>query len=867
MTEDQRHRQPVERERPLPGEVALSRTAVDLRRLAESLREVFWVFDPTQQRVLYVSPAYEEVWGRSADTLLSDFDEWVRSLHADDRVYAAESLKRISRTGGGGKREYRIIRPDGAVRWVSDRGFAIHGRDGTVERIVGLAEDITRQKRAAAELRATTETFRALVESTRDVIARLDRGCRHLYVSPAISRYVDLTPEECIGKTNGELGFPEELVARWDGAVQRVFATGEQQHIAFALEGHRGRTVFDCRMGPEWDREGEVTSVISVARDVTEQRRAEEALVHAAEESAALFAISAAAGASLAQGDMLVSALDEIVAVSGAEVAWLNEVGLAVGDQPRTMASRGTASSLVQADHAQALAACAVSRAMLESDEPQVGSVSLASCACPLADILGEHGTDRVTLIPLAADGETLGILHLAWAGPAPERRDEFLLAVGRTLGLALQNQRLYRKARQVPALEAVNRIAAAAISQLDEEALLRKVLEMTCQALGSSEGAVLLWDPETQETTRSLAFLDAATGREALRSDVLHRVLRWILTHDRPLSLEEVRPEGSLLQDVDASLVPESGSLIGVPITLERRTIGAVAIMDQQHAFDTDDLSLLESVASITAGALQNARLYRELEDLFREYEATQVKLVHAGKMSALGRLTASLAHEINNPLQAVQGYLSLVQEAFDASGERGRLRRYLGIALDEVLRISDIVGRMRDFYRPGRVGFSLVAPIEVLDHVLKLANKELEQGEVRVNCDWEADGGGGLPMIEANAGELRQVFLNLILNAIEAMPDGGTLGISTAVEDGSEGKPETVGIAFTDTGVGIPPEVHEHLFEPFVTTKSDGSGLGLSISYGIVHAHGGEISAVSEVGSGTTFTVRLPVQQPTAE
>jgi PAS domain S-box-containing protein len=144
------------------AEDALRESESRFRDLAENIREAFWVFDWHEQRVLYVSPAYQEIWGRPVQALLEDYGEWGESIHPDDVQYATDSFQRIADTGGGGEREYRIVRPDGSVRWVSDRGFAVYGENGAVHRIVGIAEDITERK----------QTDEALHQYTTDLEAR-----------------------------------------------------------------------------------------------------------------------------------------------------------------------------------------------------------------------------------------------------------------------------------------------------------------------------------------------------------------------------------------------------------------------------------------------------------------------------------------------------------------------------------------------------------------------------------------------------------------------------------------------------------------------------------------------------------------------
>jgi len=224
--------------------------------------------------------------------------------------------------------------------------------------------------------------------------------------------------------------------------------------------------------------------------------------------------------------------------------------------------------------------------------------------------------------------------------------------------------------------------------------------------------------------------------------------------------------------------------------------------------------------------------------------------QLLHSERLSAMGRLAASVAHEINNPLQSVIGCLSLAREELS---EEDDLEQYLRIAHEEVRRAARTVGQLRDLGR-SEVGERELAQVNaLLEEVLTLSRKQCQESDVEVV--WKP--GQGLPPLPLETDQIKQVFLNLLFNALEAMPQGGRLEITTSY---TAELPE-ICIQFSDTGVGIAPDVLPHVFEPFYSTKRQGMGLGLSVSYGIVEQHRGRIEVESQVASGSTFTIWLPL------
>jgi two-component system NtrC family sensor kinase len=224
--------------------------------------------------------------------------------------------------------------------------------------------------------------------------------------------------------------------------------------------------------------------------------------------------------------------------------------------------------------------------------------------------------------------------------------------------------------------------------------------------------------------------------------------------------------------------------------------------------------------------------------------------QLIQSEKLAALGRLAASLAHEINNPLQALRSGLGLLLRG---SYDKEKRQQYLQVANREVERLIAIAERMLNFYRPSAERRELTDVNAALDEVLALAGKKLQHSQVTLAQNLDRR----LPPVRAVVDQLQQVFLNIVLNALEAMPEGGELTVAS----GFDRQRQQVWISCSDTGEGIAAEDLSRIFEPLYSTRPQGTGLGLAISYGIIEHHNGRIEVQSEVGVGSTFTVFLPI------
>jgi two-component system NtrC family sensor kinase len=249
-------------------------------------------------------------------------------------------------------------------------------------------------------------------------------------------------------------------------------------------------------------------------------------------------------------------------------------------------------------------------------------------------------------------------------------------------------------------------------------------------------------------------------------------------------------------------------------------------------------------------------ADLERKVVERTSALRAAQEQLVRSEKLSSLGKLSASIAHEINNPLAGILTFAKLLVRTLDGGtpddATRKTLVKNLHLVEREAERCTAIVRNLLDFARERPLAVAEIDPAGVVEEALQLLANQLAIQNVRVERNSQP-----LPKVDGDFGQLRQAVVNVIMNACEAMPLGGKLTVDTCVLEGGAG----VEIAMTDSGPGIPAEVLTRVFDPFFTTKEKGTGLGLSVVYGIVERHGGRIDLKSEVGKGTRVAIRLPV------
>ena len=362
---------------------------------------------------------------------------------------------------------------------------------------------------------------------------------------------------------------------------------------------------------------------------------------------------------------------------------------------------------------------------------------------------------------------------------------------------------------------------------------------------------------------------LEAGFGPEAPgRIDVATaRPLIERLQSSSSVSLEQVayevgefkRAGGSRLAEADERLLG-AAELLGpykeslcLGINGDSGLLGLLMLVDDRvkEAFPPDEASLLESLVVQIGVVVENSRQYRRMQERDR--------------LAALGQMAAGLAHEVRNPLGAIKGAAQLLNEPATGMEADPNTREFVSIILEEVARLDRVVGSVLDYARPSQANLGSVDLNGVVRGTLKILGSDLDH-----ECTIETEMGEELPLVRADAERLRQVFMNLVRNAIQAMNGRGRITVATRARSAGAGwgNPASalwVELAVRDRGPGITRQVQDNLFVPFFTTKDTGTGLGLAISQRMVEDMGGRIEVASQAGPGATFSVVLPAATDT--
>lgn len=457
--------------------------------------------------------------------------------------------------------------------------------------------------------------------------------------------------------------------------------------------------------------------------------------------------------------------------------------------------------------------------------------------------------------VPIRARGRTVGVFNLESAAPnAFTAYDEQIFSIlAAQIGASMERVDLYREAlERARRLAALNQIARAIAAPLKLERIFEIVADELARLVPHDRTTLALHDPATGENE---VVGTRGTDAHLTPPRTRYRPTPIVVHAERPMLLSVREAEEPIRQKLTAMGLD---SYVAVPIRLEGEFVAQLNLAWRGPArLPEGALDFLSALGSHLAVVLKNARLYDKLTLSDAALSRTQDRLIQSAKLAAVGELAAGVAHELNNPLTGILGYAQWVRmemEKNPGDGALEPLRTRMEKIEREVLRCKEIVQNLLNFSRSHDAAGKPV--MEALD-VNRVVLATLDVTEHALNgVTVERKLAATLPAVDGNANQLQQVFTNIVINAGKAMPHGGTLTVETRAVNGH------VHVHFRDTGTGMSKAVIARVFEPFFTTRSvgEGTGLGLSVSYGLVKAHGGEILVESEEGQGTTFTIVLP-------
>ncbi len=385
----------------------------------------------------------------------------------------------------------------------------------------------------------------------------------------------------------------------------------------------------------------------------------------------------------------------------------------------------------------------------------------------------------------------------------------------------------------------------------VDPEALQASVAARIKELTGAGRIVILQLEPEKGVLTPTFTMGVEREAVRGLRLEKRGRLARWLLTNEACLVVPRALGVYEYLDEYEQHLLSSIGVRVCVPLVSLNRLIGLILLGSDDAAWEPDEaqIEVLELLASQAGLAFENAYLNREQRDRLR-------RLDRAERLAVAGQLAAGVAHEIRNPLTAIR---STVQYLLSGCPETDPKHTLMEGLLSEVDRINGTIDGLLSLTRSRDLEVGEVDLADILDQILILVAVQAEQLGVAIIREPHDRG----LLVRGDSRQLKQVFLNLLLNALQAMPDGGTLTVSLGrVRSGltHQGPPWAL-VTIVDTGVGIPPDQLDKIFDPFFTTKREGTGLGLSVSYWIVQRHDGELDLASEPGKGTVVSVRLPL------
>lgn len=889
------------------AEQALRESEERFRQIAETIKEVFWLFDWPRQRVLYVNPAYELIWGRSREALYARFEEWTNSVHPDDLAHAQETLNRILETGGGEPREYRIVRPDGSVRWISDIGYPIKDRDGKILRLTGIAEDITERKLAAEALRQAN----LVIENSPVVLFRWQaaEGWPVDMVSQNVVQF-GYTPEELLSGavTYSAMVYPEDL-ARVTREVQEYTAGGMnryQQEYRIVTRDGEVRWV-DDRTVVERDAEGRITYYQGTILDITARKQVEQSLqreqefIHTLLENMADAVIASDATGRLVLANRATREWHSLAPSQMPQDGWQSTYRLYAADGitpltiemvPSVRAHLGEqirdAAIVIRAQGQAPRYVISNCVPFYDSGGQFLGTVTVmhdqtavrqAQKELEDAKILLEATFEQtpVPMVLASTPDNVIRVANLAAMRLLVDENDP------RPIGQSLLEykapwQDLDGAGRPIPLAEMPLALALQGITTKNQEFCVQRQDGTQRWELVS---AAPIYNAAGEQIAAFVAFPDITELKQAEKaleekSEELERfftvALDLLCIADTDGYFRRLNPQWQVVlgysqqelegqQFLDLIHPDDRASTLAAV----RELSGQKVVLDFINRYRCRDGSyrwiewrsypagnLIYAAARDITGRKQDEEEIRRLnEELEGRVIERTAQLEAANK--EMEAFSYTVSHDLRTPLRAIDGYTRILIEDYephlDAEGQR-----VCAVIRDNTRRMARLIDDLLAFSRLSRIDLKF-SPID-MEALANAVFYEVTTPEERARIDFQL---APLPPAVGDPTLIRQVWANLLANACKFSAKRERAVIQVG------GRPEAdENIYFVhDNGAGFDMQYAGKLFGVFQRLHSErefaGTGVGLAIVQRVIHRHGGRVWAEGQPDQGATFHFTL--------
>jgi PAS domain S-box-containing protein len=870
------------------------------RTLAEQIPPIVYISGPDQHiGVTYISPRIESL-GFAVKDWIADPELWVRQLHPDDHARIMDEIERNKQSGKPFSSEYRLITRDGKVKWFVDEAIDIVSDDGKLLYRQGFMLDITERKQVEESLFAHEQYLELLNEMTSTILRSTDFDSTLHTLAVDMAKL--LNADDCyITRWDEERQWivrdvaTAKLKTPYTSSDYIITPTETDMTISVLKAGHvlAADDVFNSPyISVEVAKRYPARSALGVPLIVGEHKLGAAIIAYNTPHHFTSDEIESAGQAgnqvalalwSFQQSMEIQQRLKESEALakiervlSESERTGIGEVLQLIVDSVRELMPHAERSviHLLDSDE-QVLIAQAVSGSSDQGDSMQsiqmkpgegiAGQVIHQGITINIGDIENDPRFIRTASLPnfrsllvapVQSGHKQIGTISVQsnqkFAFTAQDV--ELLKALGIQAAIAIENTRLFETTQQqLKEVDALYKINQGLVASLDANQLIKDVVILLHENFGYYHVQIYIVDPLNGD-------LILKSGSGSVGDQLLARSFRiargvGIVCHVAETGESFVTNNVNAVVFFDRNpLLPDTQSELTVPIKVDGQVVGVLDIQNTPpNRFTNDDLQLMMTVADQLAVALQKANLYKELQTALQQETNIRSQLIQNERLALVGRLLASVSHELNNPLQAIQNALFLLKDETKLSEQASQ---DLNIILSETERMAALIEQLRSTYRPVRKqDFLPVQLNNLIEDVHMLIATHMRHKEIVFEFVPDSD----LPIILGLSDQLRQVVLNLFLNAIEVMKPGGRITVLTC----NLPQQNEVLLTVKDTGPGIDEEILPRIFEPFITSKYTGTGLGLTITHDIIQQHHGRIQAENDPQGGALFSIWLPMDQ----